>query len=242
MPVTNYCKKCKAEVSVGDSCPRCGGKLTKTGERLSFVVERALVADWFSWNAMLRVVVPVVGLVLLVTVVIEGLAEGSAGVQAVFVQGFFWMLMSALGVLLLITLCLLLLQGREVVRYVLDGKGAHAYTYVKHPHALQLYARLMTPQAVEALQAEAPEAIGDSLIFIRRADLLWAETKRARFWPETRTVLLYKPSFWQALCIRCGDAEYEEAEAFVCQKLARNKGALPVGKRGRPASTKRKSA
>lgn len=238
MPVTNYCKKCKAEVSVGDTCPRCGGKLPKTGERLSFVAERTLVYDWFSWNAMLRVVVPVVGVVLLVTVLIEGFLEGVAGVQSVFVQGFFWTLMSALGVLLLLTLCLLLLQGREVVRYVLDGKGVHAYTCLKQPHPLQLYARLMTPQAVEALQAEAPEEIGEGLTLIRRADLSWAEIKRARFWPETRTILLYNPSFWQALCILCGEAEYVEAEAYICKKLARNKGALPIEKRRQQAAAK----
>jgi len=240
MPVTNYCKKCKADVSVGDVCPRCGGKLTKTGERLSFITARTLVYDWFSWNAMLRVVVPVVGVVLLVTVLIEALAEGSAGVQAVFVQGFFWTLMSALGVLLLLTFCLLLVQGQDSVRYVLDGKGAHAYTCVNQPQPLQLYARLMTPQAVDALQVEAPDEIGKGMTFIRRTDLLWAETKRARFWPETHTILLYRPRFWQTLYILCSEAEYEEAEEFVCRKLARNKTALPKKKRKQATDSKRK--
>ena len=30
MPLANYCRKCKAEVPVGESCPYCGAKLTKT--------------------------------------------------------------------------------------------------------------------------------------------------------------------------------------------------------------------
>ena len=58
MPHTNFCKKCNAETPVADACPRCGAKLTRAGERLSITVTRAPVRDWFSWNAMLRVVVP----------------------------------------------------------------------------------------------------------------------------------------------------------------------------------------
>lgn len=231
MPVTNYCRKCKADAPMGEVCPRCGGKLTKTGERLSIEIKRIPVTDWFSWNAMLRIVVPVVALVLFTTVLLEGLAEGAAGVQAVFVQGFFWTLMGAFGLLLLFTLCLLLLQGREVVRYTLDAKGAHAYTYVPEHRVLPLYARMATPQAVAALQADVPEANPPGMMYIKRADVLWADTKRARFWPETQTILLYRPSFWQVLCIRCDVADYEEAEAFVLKKLNRNKAALPKERR-----------
>ena len=60
MPLANYCRKCKAEVPVGESCPYCGAKLTKTGERLSFGVSRAPWRDWFSWNRLLRVGLPYV--------------------------------------------------------------------------------------------------------------------------------------------------------------------------------------
>ena len=195
MPLTNYCKKCRMETSIGDTCPRCGARLTKAGERLAFGSQRLPVTDWFSWNWMLRVVVPVVGLVLLVTLLIEGITEGLAGVQAVFVQGFFWTLMGALGILLLLIFCLLLLQGPEVVRYVLDSKGAHAYTYLTKPNAAQLYARFTTPGAVAELQTDAPEGDVDSLTFVKRTDLLWATRNAPRFWPEQIRFYCIAPAF-----------------------------------------------
>lgn len=224
MPYSNYCKKCNAETPVSESCPRCGTKLTRAGERLSLTVERVPVRDWFSWNTMLRVVVPVIGVVLLATVLAEAIAEGGQGVQAVFVQGFFWTLLGALGLMLLFTLVLLSLQGRETVRYVLDGKGAHAYVYVKGTSAVPLYARLTTPQAAAALQQDAPEPMA-GYHFVRRVDIAWAQVRRVGFWPETHTILLYQPSFWLALCIRAGQGVYAEAEAHVRKKAPKRKRA-----------------
>ncbi len=218
MPHTNFCKKCNAETPAADACPRCGAKLTRAGERLSITVTRAPVRDWFSWNAMLRVVVPVVGLVLLFTLLAESLAEGGLGVQAVFVQGFFWTLLVALGLLLLCTFFLLLMQGEETVRYVLDGKGAHAYVYLNEPGKIRLYARLTTPAAVAALQANAPEPMA-GYAYIRSVDVAWSQVRRVGHWPETHTVLLYRPRFWLALSIRCGKAEYDEAEAYARKKM-----------------------
>ncbi len=222
MPYSNYCKKCNAETPTVETCPRCGAKLTRAGERLAFTVDRMPVRDWFSWNAMLRIVVPVVGVVLLATVLAESIAEGARGVQAVFIQGFFWTLFSALGLMLLFTLALLAMQGREVVRYVLDGKGAHTYVYIKEPRTMNLYARLTTPQAVAALQQDAPEPMA-GYQFVRRADIAWAQVRRAGFWPETRTILLYQPTFWLALCIRAGQSGYAEAEAHVLKKVPKRK-------------------
>lgn len=224
MPYTNYCKKCNAETQSAETCPRCGAKLAKATERLAFTVERVPVRDWFSWNAMLRVVVPVIGLVLLATVLTEAFARGGQGVQSVFVQGFFWTLLGALGFLLLIILVLLGLQGREVVRYVLDGRGAHAYVYLRDPKPIRFYARLTTPQAAEALQAAVPEAMAGCR-FIRRSDIAWAQVRRIGFWHETNTILLYRPSYWLALCIRCTEGGFGEAQAHVLKKTPRKKRA-----------------
>ena len=48
MPLVNYCRKCKAEVPLGESCSYCGGKLAATGEMISFGVVRAPVKEWFA--------------------------------------------------------------------------------------------------------------------------------------------------------------------------------------------------
>lgn len=223
MPITNYCKRCKAETPAGELCPRCGAKLTRAGERLAFEVTRTPATDWFCWNAMLRVVVPVIGLVLLATVAIEAAAEGARGVVAVFSQGFFWTLLLALGALLLMTLALLALQGPERVRYQLDAKGAHAAVYVRAGRPLALYARLTTPETAQALQAEAPEHLPEGWLYLRSTHVAWPAVRRARTWPETRTLLLYAPAFWLALAIRCDAATFAEAEAYIQKKAPKKK-------------------
>lgn len=234
MPVSNYCKKCRAEVPPGESCPRCGARLVQTGERMTIAVHRAPVTDWFAWNAMLRVMVPVIGVVMLITVAIEAGAEGATGVSEIFARGFFWTLMLALGALLLAILLLLLAQGPEEARYTLDARGVHAAVYLRDPKPIRFYARLMTPQSAIALQAEATETgtpTDKPFCLVKRVDLPWKEIRRVRFWPETRTILFFSPSYWQALYLRCGETEYAEAEALVRKRLSRNRKAL--GMRGK---------
>lgn len=226
MPLTQYCKKCKADVPLGDLCPRCGTRLPKTTERLIFTVTRRPVRDWFAWNAMLRVLLPVLGLVLLVTLGVEGWVKGAAGVQAVFLQGFFWSLMGLFGFALGVTFCLFLLQGPEQVRYILDAHGAHAFIFIPADSPLRVYTRLMTPLAAQALQAEAAETPPEGMLLVRKTEVAWNTLQRVRFWPETGTVLFFCPRYWQALALRCGQGAYTEAEAFVRKRLARNRRAL----------------
>ena len=222
MPLVNYCRKCKAEVSNGSVCPRCGSKLTKAGERLSFHYIRTPVTDWFSWNAMLRVAVPVMALVMLTALLAEAIAEGETGVIHVLTQGFFLTILLFFGILLLFMLILLLLQGREEVRYVLDAKGARASTYLHRPKTIQLYARLMTAQSpASAREDESGVTEGD--VCVRHTELPWAQIRRAQFWPETHTILLYRPRWWQAICIRCSAAEYAEAESLIHARLERKR-------------------
>ena len=222
MLIHNYCKKCKAEVPAGEACSRCGTKLTKTGERLSWTRTRVPVRDWFSWNAMLRVVVPVIVIILTATILIESIANGTAGIQAIFVQGFFWVLMSVLGLLILATFVLLLLQGSEVVRYVLDAKAAHAYTCLREPKPLQTYTRLLTMQTLEELRRTETEPQTHGLTCIRQSEVAWANVKHVTCWPETHTILLYRPRWWQVICIRCSVDQYAEVEEYVKKRLARN--------------------
>ena len=225
MALVNWCKKCAAEVPPGESCPYCGAKLAKTGERLSFGGERLPVRDWFSWNAALRVVVPVLGTVLLLTVVVEALTEGARGVQTVFVEGLFGVLLAAFALILLALLLLLCLQGRECVHYVLDAHGATSDVYLREPSPLRLYARMIPPQSVAALDDSGRHV--DGLTFIHGTRLLWTDVKRVRFWKEARVILLYRPRYWQVMAIACAPGEYETAEAYVRKRLARNKKVLP---------------
>lgn len=222
MPMVNYCRKCKAEVPLGESCPYCGGKLTQTGEQISFGITRMPLKDWFAWNNVLRIALPVLLVVLLVAVAAEAGATGADGVVALFTHGFFWTLMAVLAVMLLLILILLLLQGPEKVHYVLDKDGVHARTYLPQQMSpIQLYARFLTPQAVKALQDERPPLEG--LVLVRRVSLPWSSIRRVRIWREGSTALFFRPTFWQALSVRCPMGEMEAVEAFVRKKLKRFK-------------------
>ena len=143
---------------------------------------------------MLRVTVPAIGLILTVTVVLEGIAEGADGIRNVFLQGFFGTLLAVFGLLLLATFLLLSLQGEEMIRYVLDTKGIHVYTLMNHPGLLPLYARMTTPAAVETLSAATNDVTTGAWRTVRRVELPWSAVQRVRLWPETDTILLYHPT------------------------------------------------
>ena len=67
MPLVNYCRKCRAETPLGESCPYCGGKLAQTGEQISFGLVRRPEREWFSWNNVLRIALPVLALVFVMS-------------------------------------------------------------------------------------------------------------------------------------------------------------------------------
>ena len=64
---------------VRDRCPDCGAKLPASTVRLAWCVDHTPVKDWMCWNAVLRVVLPVVGTTLLLTFLLEALLGGLNG-------------------------------------------------------------------------------------------------------------------------------------------------------------------
>lgn len=221
MPMVNYCRKCKRDTPLGDSCPFCGGKLTKTGERISFGVARVPVKEWFEWNRILRVGLPALALVLVIVVCAEAAASGKWGVLRLFQQGFSSVMLALLGGLLAAVLVLLCLQGAEKVHYVMDRDGVKAYTYLPNDNPLRLYARFLTPAAADALRSD-DDALPD-LTLVRRVILPWSELRRVRVWREGSVILFFRPAGWQVLSIPCPIQELPECEAYVRAKLKRFK-------------------
>lgn len=219
MPLVNYCRKCKAETPVGESCPRCGAKLMKTGERISFGVVRTPLRDWFEWNRALRIGLPVLLLVLGAALAAEAAAGGAAAVEALFAQGFAETMLGLLAALLLVCLLSLWLQGDEKVRYLLDRDGVRAYTYLQEPSDVQLYARFLSPASARALAGD--EHAIEGLTLVRRVVLPWSQVRRVRVVKENATLLFFRPKYWQALAVRCPPQELEAAEALVRAKLKR---------------------
>ena len=222
MPLANYCRKCRAETPVGESCPYCGGKLTKAGERLSFGVSRALWRDWFCWNRLLRVGLPVWALSFLLIALAEFCSGGTPALTGLFRRGFGLTMLWLLGGMLALFWALLFCQGQEKVHYLLDKDGVSAYTYVSEEvNNLALYARFLTPAQTEAMQEDEHALPG--LRLVRRVILPWERMKRVKIWREGQTLLFFDPAYWQVLAVTCPVQEFAEAEAWVRAKTKRFK-------------------
>jgi len=225
MPLVNYCRKCKAETPLGESCPSCGGKLAQTGEQISFGLMRRPEREWFAWNNLLRVALPVLLLVLVIVVAAEAAASGADGVIRLLKGGFLRTMLVMLGVLLAGMWLVFRLQGMESVHVVLDKQGVQVRTYVQEGNDMALYARFLSEQAIDKLAAEDERPALEGLTLVRRISLPWSEIRRVRIWREGSTILFFRPTFWQAASVRVPVNELEEAEGFVRKKMKRNKKA-----------------
>ena len=223
MPLVNYCKKCKAEVPLGEMCPHCGGRLTASGEQLSFGLTRRVVKEWFAWNNLLRIALPVWVLVLVMIIASEAAAGGAMAVAALFHQGFAEVMLGLLGAVLLLMLAVLSLQGIENVHVVLDRQGVHVRTYVPDGKPIALYSRFMGEAVLEKLRENEERQELPGLVLVRRITLPWESIRRVRIWKEGSAILFFRPTFWQVASIRCPMSELPEAEALIRKKLKRMK-------------------
>ena len=225
MAVTAYCKKCNREVEPGDICPRCGTKLPKTAVHAAWVVERRPVTDWMCWNAVMRWLLPAGLSVLLLALVLEGLSGGMEAVERLFRGSFPATLLMLLCFTILLVALALLLQGRELMDYVVDSRGVHVTRYVPQPTALKLLARLKSPRLLDQVnwEAEAP------VLRLEERDLPWREVVRVQLWPEKCYILFYAPAWWLRIPVRCTPFSWEDALVFVRDKLGKKKKVeLPV--------------
>jgi len=225
MPLVNYCKKCKAETPVGDSCPYCGGKLPQTGEQISFGTIHLPQKDWFAWNQLLRIILPVVLLVMIIVIAAEAAASGTQGVIALLTGGFLRAMIVMLLAAAAAVWLMFKLQGAENVHVVLDKQGVCVRTYVQQGNEMALYARFLNAQAVEKLTQEDDRPELEGLTLVKKTFLSWSDVSRVHIWREDSAILFYRPSFWQAAVVRVPVSEFEAAEEYVRKKMKRNKKA-----------------
>ena len=224
MALTAYCKKCNQEVAPGDLCPRCGTKLAKTAVHAAWVVPRRPVADWMCWNGVLRWLLPAGAAVLLLALVLEGLAGGAAAVEKLFSGTFPRTVLELLAGLILLVLIALLLQGKELMDYVVDSRGVHVTRYLPDPTPLKLIARLKSP----GLMAQVNPDAETPLLRLEEKDLPWREVARVQLWPEKCYLLFYSPAWWLRIPVCCTPFSWEDALVFVRDRLGKKKAvALP---------------
>ena len=224
MAITAYCKKCARDVPPGETCPRCGGKLPKSSLRVAWCVDHAPVRDWMSWNAAMRLLLPLTGVILLIVLLLEALAGGAPAVEALLRGGLVFTLLMLLTVIALFLLLVFILQGEDVQDCAVDGSGVHIQTYLQDPTPMKLLLRLRSPSLMAQLDPEDPAP----LLLINRQEIAWRDVARVQLWPEKRLVLLYAPAWWMRVAIPCTALTWEDALSFITEKLGRKKNvALP---------------
>ena len=219
MALTAYCKKCNREVEPGDICPICGTKLAKTATHAAWVLERNPVRDWMSWNAILRWLLPASLAVLILALILEGISGGLAGVERLFLGDFPIILLTLLGGLLMIVLLALMLQGKELMDYVVDSRGVHVTRYLPYPTAVKLLTRLKSPTLLREVDPDAETPI----LRLDSQELSWRNVARVQLWPEKCYVLFYAPAWWLRVSVRCTPFSWEDALYYVRDKLGKKK-------------------
>lgn len=224
MAITAYCKKCARDVPPGDTCSHCGAKLSKSSLRVAWCVDHVPVRDWMSWNAAMRLLLPLTGAILLIVLLLEALAGGTAAVEALLRGGLVFTLLMLLSVIALFLLLVFILQGEDVQDCSVDGAGVHIQTYLINPTPMKLLLRLRSPSLMAQLDPEDPAP----LVLINRQELAWRDVTRVQLWPEKGLVLLYAPAWWMRLAIPCTALTWEDVMTFLTDKLGRKKNvALP---------------
>ncbi|NLB90970.1 MAG: hypothetical protein GX786_07110, partial [Clostridiales bacterium] len=176
MAIVSYCKKCKMEVPLSDTCINCGKKLPKTSQRLSWYYENHPVKDWISWNNIMRIFLPVLLLLILIVLIAEGLGRGSQGIVDLVTQGLLSKVLLVGAILVVGIVVILLLQGKEVVQTIIDHQGIHTYTFISVPTKMRWYLRLQSPRK---------KGEGVSLTaHVEEKHLLWKDIKGISLWPD----------------------------------------------------------
>ncbi len=206
--IVSYCKKCKQD-SEGTVCASCGKRASASSVRDVWRVIRVPGAEGGAWRSLLFGV-------LIVFVLLAGvltLVERFQSSQWDFEQHIGGILSSAA---ILSALCfllggaLLLLQGREEVRYTLDMTGAHQQTWHRASR-LRSWARLQSAR----LDTAIPSRDGTRYVISEERHLRWQDIHEIKYVPSSGQIRLYHVRHLAPFVLRIPDEEYDTAEAIV---------------------------
>lgn len=215
-PLTSYCKKCGQDVPVSAFCPHCRSKLAANTVRLAWCVDHHPVRDWMSWNAVMRLLLPVVGATLLLVILLEAVMGGLDGVQMLLGGGLIVSLLGMMCMLLTLMLLVFILQGEDLLDCVVDSRGIHVQKYLPNPTALKLLLRGKSPRLLDTLD-------GENLLLVSSAEIAWKDIQRVQLWPEKTMILFYAPRWWMRVPLPCTPFTWEDALDFIREKIGKKK-------------------
>lgn len=222
MPVTAYCKKCGQDVPVGDTCPLCGKKLTKASLRTAWCIRYCPASDWISWNTAARIILPAAAALLMIVLALEGVSGGFEAIEKMIAGGLFSTVLMLVGLVALILLIILKLQGESVLDCVLDSKGVHVQEYLPDPTPLKLLMRLRSPALMEKADWECDEP----MVLVSQREIVWRDIARVQLWPEKQLILLYAPAWWMRLAIYATPMTWDGALEYINGKIGKKKNVI----------------
>ena len=105
---------------------------------------------------------------------------------------------------------MLLLQGREEIRYTLDMTGAHLQTWHRASY-LRSWARLQSAGMDKAI----PSRDGSRYVISEERHIRWKDIHEIKYIPSAGSIKLYHVRHLAPFILRIPDEEYDTAEAIV---------------------------
>ena len=233
MPLTSYCKKCGQDVPVSSFCPYCRSKLAPNTVRLAWCVDHHPVRDWMCWNAVMRLLLPVMAATILLVILLEAVMGGLDGVAMLLDGGLLVSLTGIMGMVLTVMLLVFILQGDDLLDCVVDARGIHVQKYLPEPTALKLVLRGKSPRMLDAMGDE-------NLLLVSSTEIAWKDITRVQLWPEKNMILFYAPKWWMRLALPCTPFTWEDALDCIREKIGKKKAVtLPeICRQAAPAKAK----
>ena len=233
MPLTSYCKKCGQDVPVSSFCPYCRSKLAPNTVRLAWCVDHHPVRDWMCWNAVMRLLLPVMAATILLVILLEAIMGGLEGVAMLLGGGLLVSLTGIMGMVLTVMLLVFILQGDDLLDCVVDARGIHVQKYLPEPTALKLVLRGKSPRMLDAMGDE-------NLLLVSSTEIAWKDITRVQLWPEKNMILFYAPKWWMRLALPCTPFTWEDALDCIREKIGKKKAVtLPeICRQAAPAKAK----
>ena len=173
--------------------------------------------DWMCWNAVMRLLLPVLALTLLLVILLEAIVGGLNGVAMLLGGGLLVSLTGIVGMILAVLLLVFILQGEDLLDCVVDSRGIHVQTYLPQPTALKLLLRGKSPKLMEG---------SEDMVLVTSKEIAWKDVQRVQLWPEKTMILLYAPKWWMRVSLPCTPFTWEDALDFIRDKIGKKKAVI----------------
>lgn len=204
------------DVPEGEACPVCGKTPPASSMRVAWMYARQRALDWMSWNAVMRIAVPVLAAATALGLVLELLLGGGAGVRQLLNSGFLWVMGMLLLFVAAVTLLVFALGGTDELYCVVDSRGFHVRTALPGANRVKLWMHGKSAALMDTADT-------NGRVIISEKDLAWKDISRVQLWTDKRLMLLYSPRWWMKLSVPILLAKWNDVLTMVDEKLGKKK-------------------